>query len=69
MDKTKQQGYVLVIVLILAFLMATTITAAFTVVHRYYRLAKRDIEQLRTDVLAEESFSVRTSDMVQEDIP
>ncbi len=55
MNKTKQRGYVLMLVLLLTFLMAAAVTATFVVVHRYEQLAKRALERLRTDVLAEET--------------
>lgn len=69
MNKIKQKGYVLIIVLLVAFLMATVITATFSVLYRYYRFAKRDIEQLRTDVRYEESAEAKAPDAWQEVAP
>lgn len=59
MTRTKQRGYVLLLVLILSFLMATAVLAAFAVVYRYELLAKRDIERLRSDVIAEETATAQ----------
>ena len=69
MNKSKKKGYVLVIVLLVALLMATVITATFSVLYRYYRLAKRDVEQLRADVRNEESIGFQASDAWQEVTP
>ena len=68
-NKSKKKGYVLVIVLLVALLMATVITATFSVLYRYYRLAKRDVEQLRADVRNEESIGFQASDAWQEVTP
>lgn len=57
MNKTKQRGYVLMLVLILTFLMATATLTVFAVLHRYEQFAKRDIEWLRMDVLDEKAVT------------
>lgn len=66
MDKSKQRGFVLMLVLILSFLMATAVMTAFVVVHRYEQLAKRELVRLRADVLAEETAVTQESESKEE---
>ncbi len=48
--RSKQKGYILAIIFVLALVMALTVTATFTLVYRYNRLAEKELEQLRADV-------------------